>query len=227
MPYYLALDRCLIIVGMIALGCAAISPAQALAQSPSVLPDSVRQLTERVDALERENSATQAENARLQSFIRGRFPDFTQGQVPTTGMPGVTQTASASLFQEPAGQTTLNSGCQPENPIERLGTRYDNGFVLMESADPERTPFRLVVGNFAQIRFTNTQLDSLTFVDHLGNVRPVDPRNDISFNRDLLTFSGYAFVPTLSTTSSSGPRGRLLPLSWLEESPTSSPRPSF
>jgi hypothetical protein len=89
--------------------------------------------------------------------------------------------------------------CPAEPPalIERLGTYYKNGFVLMESSDPERVPFKLVVGNFAQVRYTNTQLDSLTFIDHLGNVRPVDPRNDISFNRDLLTFTGYAFDPRM------------------------------
>lgn len=92
---------------------------------------------------------------------------------------------------------TSDSGYVREGVIERFGTRYDNGFVLMESSDPERIPFRLVLGNFAQIRYTNTQLDSLTYVDHLGNVRPVDPRNDISFNRDLLAFSGYAFDPNL------------------------------
>ena len=55
----------------------------------------------------------------------------------------------------------------------------------------------LALGNFAQIRYTNTQLDSLTFVDHLGGERPVNPRNDFSFNRDLLTFTGYAFDPNL------------------------------
>jgi len=89
----------------------------------------------------------------------------------------------------------------PSNPlediVERLGTRYNNGFVLMESSDPERIPFKLVVNNFAQMRYTNTQLDSLTYVDHLGGVRRVDPRNDVSFNRDLLTFSGYALDPNL------------------------------
>jgi len=89
--------------------------------------------------------------------------------------------------------------CPAESPsvIERLGTYYNNGFVLMESSDPERIPFKLVVANFAQMRYTNTQLDSLTYVDHLDVVRRVDPRNDISFNRDLLTFYGYAFDPRL------------------------------
>ncbi len=88
-------------------------------------------------------------------------------------------------------------GIPSDTLLEQLATHYQSGFVLAESTDPARIPFKLLVGNFAQVRYTNTQLDSLTFVDHLGNVRPVDPRNDFSFNRDLLAFSGYAFDPSL------------------------------
>jgi len=89
------------------------------------------------------------------------------------------------------------SGAPAPTVLERLGTYYKGGFVLVDSPDPDRVPFRLVARNFAQIRFTNTQLDSLFFVDHLGGTRPVDPRNDISFNRDLLVLSGYAFDPKM------------------------------
>jgi hypothetical protein len=81
--------------------------------------------------------------------------------------------------------------------FDALGTYYQNGFVLVDTPDPQAVPFKLVVGNFAQIRYTNTQLDSFTYVDHLGGVRRVDPRNDITFNRDLLTFSGFAFDPRM------------------------------
>jgi len=193
------------LLSLIAFGCAATTPIQLFAQTPPQLPDQVRQLTERLDALERENTATRAENARLQSFMRGRFPDFVQAPVPPPGVSVMTPVGSSVLFQDQPGQVgsagsslaKSEIGYVPENVIERLGTRYDNGFVLVDSSDPDRSPFKLVVGNFAQIRYTNTQLDSLTYVDHLGNVREVDPRNDISFNRDLLTFSGYAFDPNL------------------------------
>lgn len=180
-------------------------PGQSTAQSPPLLPDKLRQLTERLDALEKENAASRAENARLQSFIQGRFPNFTQTPVPPAGWSDVMPVGSFSVVQDSPSQNskvgstlaTSDLGYVPESVIEKVGVRYENGFVLMDSSDPERTPFKLVVGNFAQICYTNTQLDSLTYVDHLGNVRPVDPRNDISFNRDLLTFSGYAFDPNL------------------------------
>ena len=43
---------------------------------------------------------------------------------------------------------------------ERLGTRYDNGFVLVESPDPERVPFELKLNLFNQFRYLNQELDS-------------------------------------------------------------------
>src|SRR4029077_19501367 len=98
---------------------------------------------------------------------------------------------------DPTLPSSPPGGVPSETLLEQLATHYKGGFVLVESTDPGQIPFKLVVGNFAQVRYTNTQLDSLTFVDHLGNVRPVDPRNDISFNRDLLTFTGYAFDPRM------------------------------
>jgi hypothetical protein len=123
----------------------------------------------------------------------------------------------AADLQEPVGQSTIptppaNLSAAPgqappsagspageiaPSAFERMGTYYKNGFVLVDSADPERVPFRLVAHNFAQVRYTNTQLVSRTFVDHLGEIRPVEPRNDISFNRDLLVFNGYAFDPKM------------------------------
>ena len=114
----------------------------------------------------------------------------------------------ATVIQDPAamivppdadtGQAFPNCAeCSPEPTlIERLGTRYNNGFVLVESPDPQRVPFQLSLNVFNQFRFLNQNLDT-TFTDHLGNVRPVDARNDINVNRNLYYFGGYAFDPNL------------------------------
>src|SRR5437868_14047878 len=75
-------------------------PCRLSAQSVTPPPAPARQLTERLDALERDNAAMRAENARLESFIRGRFPDFAQGTIPAGGM----QPGSSSPFLVPAGQ---------------------------------------------------------------------------------------------------------------------------
>jgi len=121
----------------------------------------------------------------------------------TIGLPNDPAPAGGlPLLATPEPGSAPPGACPPSSApaqtvFERLGTYYKGGFVLVDSPDPDRVPFRLVARNFAQIRYTNTQLDSLTFVDHLGGVRPVDPRNDISFNRDLLVLSGYAFDPKM------------------------------
>ncbi|HET6574423.1 MAG TPA: hypothetical protein VFG68_12520 [Fimbriiglobus sp.] len=165
--------RCLLTLTW-AVGLLAPATAQPTGAVPQPGPvDRLTLLEQRQEDLERENSALRLLLAPMNPPVAG--PAAVAAPVPCP----------------PDGAAA------PMNFIERLGTYYNRGFVLMESSDPGRVPFKLVVGNFAQVRYTNTQLDSLSFVDHLGVVRPVDPRNDISFSRDLLTFSGYAFDPKL------------------------------
>jgi hypothetical protein len=152
--------------------------ASALQPPAESSADRLNRLEQRMQTLEQENAAIRAENTRLSQ------PVPSQAGVPTAFEPLV-----------PAQSPGVSA--PPVSLLEQLATHYKGGFVLAESSDPNRIPFKLVVGNFAQVRYTNTQLDSLTYVDHLGNVRRVDPRNDFSFNRDLLTFSGYAFDPAM------------------------------
>ncbi|MFL5339890.1 MAG: hypothetical protein ACJ8F7_07050 [Gemmataceae bacterium] len=169
--------------------------------------EALRQLERRLDQLERDNKAIREENARLL-----QQKDATPKAAPENlggATPGLTLPTPPPVQTQPGvpPAPTIPDAAQPvpdQNPsafdpslIDQLVTRYKGGFVLVESADPESVPFQLVARNFAQFRYTNTQLDSLTFVDHLGNVRPVNPRNDFSFNRDLLSFSGYAFDPRM------------------------------
>jgi hypothetical protein len=85
---------------------------------------------------------------------------------------------------------------QPQTLIERLGTYYKDGFILVDTPDKDRVPFFLKLNLFNQFRYLNQQLDP-TFTDHLGNVRPVDARNDVNVNRNLYYFGGYVFDPKL------------------------------
>ena len=182
--------------------------APAAAQPTGAVPQPAP--VDRLTLLEQRQEALERENAALRLLLAPMNP-------PPAGPAAV----AAPVPCPPDGAAA------PMNFIERLGTYYNRGFVLMESSDPERVPFKLVVGNFAQVRYTNTQLDSLTFVDHLGVVRPVDPRNDISFNRDLLTFSGYAFDPKLQYYLIVWSSGSLASVVVAGGSATSSARRSF
>ena len=67
--------------------------------------------------------------------------------------------------------------------------------MLVDTPDPNKVPYKLQLNLFNQFRYLNQQLESPTFTDHLGNVRPVDARNDFNVNRNLFYFGGLRLRP--------------------------------
>lgn len=64
----------------------------------------------------------------------------------------------------------------------------------MKTSDDSKFPFYLKLNNTTQFRYLNTLLiENETYTDHLGVVRPVAKRNDLSINRSMFTFGGFAF----------------------------------
>lgn len=126
---------------------------------------------DRLNALEQRLEALEAENARL------RRPPAAEPGAPPDPRP------------HPGAMDQL---------VERLGTRYSGGFVLVDSPDRARVPYQLRLNVFNQFRYLNQQLDDPTFTDNLGTVRPVDGRNDFSLNRNLFYFNGYVLDPKLT-----------------------------
>jgi hypothetical protein len=220
-------------VALLAIVVAVVVAGSGRVQAQEVPPgEAIRRLERRLDELDRDNKAMAEEIARLQQQknatstatekdIGGTAPDL---KLPTLSSVLFQPDAPPALTIQDAAQSLPEQNPAASKPpfqsfVDQLATHYDRGFVLVESTDPESMPYKLVVRNFAQVRFTNTQLDSLTFVDHLGNVRPVDPRNDISLNRDLLTFSGYVFSPKMQYNFivwSSGSLGDVVFGGWID-----------
>ena len=54
-------------------------------------------------------------------------------------------------------------------------------------------PFLLRFNNNTQLRYLNTLSSDDTFTDHLGVVREVSKRNDITVNRSMFILGGYIF----------------------------------
>ena len=54
-------------------------------------------------------------------------------------------------------------------------------------------PFLLRFNNNTQLRYLNTLSSDETFTDHLGVVRDVNTRNDITVNRSMFILGGYIF----------------------------------
>ena len=89
--------------------------------------------------------------------------------------------------------------------------------VLVPTLDPIKVPFRLVLNDVSQFRYTNTLLVESTYTDHLGQVHEVNKRNDFQLTRQVFYLSGFVFDPrldfnillyfssaTLSATAASG-----------------------
>jgi hypothetical protein len=74
---------------------------------------------------------------------------------------------------------------------------YQDGIVIWQNPEDAKVPFLLKFNNNTQVRYLNTLNSSETFTDHLGNVRDVHRRNDITVNRSMFIFAGYMFDPKL------------------------------
>lgn len=97
---------------------------------------------------------------------------------------GTTQEAEAPAPPPPNAQTQTP-------PKEK--DRYRDGMVIWETPDDDKVPFLLKFNLNTQFRYLNTLSSDETFTDHLGNVREVHKRNDLTVNRAMFILNGYIF----------------------------------
>ena len=71
--------------------------------------------------------------------------------------------------------------------------RYRDGIVIWETPADASVPFLLKFNINTQLRYLNTLSSDETFTDHLGVVREVHRRNDITVNRAMFILGGYVF----------------------------------
>jgi hypothetical protein len=90
---------------------------------------------------------------------------------------------------DPSGQPASTAAPQP------ISERYRDGMVIWETPADASVPFLLKFNINTQLRYLNTQSSDETFTDHLGVVREVHTRNDITVNRAMFIFGGYVFDP--------------------------------
>jgi len=92
-----------------------------------------------------------------------------------------------------------NASAQPASVVTQQGTddHYRDGVVIWENPEDAKIPFLLKFNVNTQIRYLNTQNSKETFTDHLGVVREVHSRNDITVNRSMFILAGYMFSKKL------------------------------
>ncbi len=96
----------------------------------------------------------------------------------------------AAPATRPGAQSKESGG---QSLLDRIMARYDQGFILVASPDEAKVPFQLKLNHVSQVRYTNTMLVGSEYVDHLGNTRAVQKRNDFQLVRDVFYFTGFAF----------------------------------
>ena len=166
-----------------------------------VLRPTLRALLSNWNRLEAQQRATQQELERLRQQL---------GEGPTANSTDPVWRdefigGDAQRQHSLARRTTV---CPPEKSlVEGLGTRYDNiehyqdGIVIWQAPEDARVPLLMRFNLNTQVRYLNTT-DSLdTFTDHLGVVREVQKRNDITVNRTMFILGGYIFDERLRYSS--------------------------
>jgi hypothetical protein len=164
----------------------------------------VRELLRR---MEEQQKALLEQVDRLQRRLDGGTSAVVQPGGPSEGAVGGALLPSEPLPGEPLPSdatammpaTMAENASAPEAPVEKQEKedRYQDGIVIWQNAEDARVPFLLRFNNNTQVRYLNTLDSSETFTDHLGNVRDVHRRNDITVNRSMFIFAGYMFDPRL------------------------------
>src|SRR6185295_2298189 len=119
---------------------------------------------------------------------------------PRAGMaqPQPASPATPAPAPAPAAESSIPAEQADRKPILE---RYQDGIVIWQTPNDAQVPFLLRFNLNTQVRYLNTTDSEETFTDHLGVVRDVDTRNDITVNRTMFILGGYIFDPRLRYSS--------------------------
>jgi hypothetical protein len=166
-----------------------------------------RTLLEQVDRLQRRLDGAATADAQQPSQSPGSLqttdveaPVKNPADVPvqpTSPAPRTSTHSSNATDAENASSPQPSVG-QPEKAGQQEKVdRYQDGIIIWQNPDEARVPFLLKFNNNTQVRYLNTLSSDDTFTDHLGVVREVHNRNDITVNRSMFIFAGYMFSKNL------------------------------
>jgi hypothetical protein len=163
--------------------------------------------------LEKEVTAVKAENAALKEQLRKideqqkvmleQFKLLQQrlegstiaGDALAAKTAGTAPTAVAPSTAAP--ETSPSSAVSPIQAKSTDDDHYQDGIVIWKNPDDAKVPFLLKFNINTQLRYLNTKNSDGTFTDHLGVVREVHKRNDITVNRAMFILGGYMFSKKL------------------------------
>jgi hypothetical protein len=118
-------------------------------------------------------------------------------ELPPTS--GTAEPLANTAWIAPQAVTSVGTATQPASPAATPtgDERYRDGIVIWQTSEDARVPFLLNFNINTQLRYLNTLSSDAEFTDHLGVVREVHRRNDITVNRAMFILGGYIFDPRL------------------------------
>ena len=187
-----------------------LSPTGAESVAPQVKDGVVRELLRKIQEQQKRLDEQQKSIDEQQKYLAALIGELqrlldggTATNVSIAGKPiasSITEDAStpranAALNTPPAVTDSagtpvpLTSSAAPHTDDER----YRDGMVIWETREDAKVPFLLKFNVNTQLRYLNTDDSQTTFTDHLGVVRDVHTRNDITVNRAMFILGGYIF----------------------------------
>lgn len=182
----------------------------AAAQGPRISNPEKKVVAEgsRPSDLENEVAAMKAENAAVREQLRKMEE---QQKAMLELVDGLRRRLDGSAIANAGTVQPLNTGPATEGPAPSTAAgfgssrpvssrprpkdddRYQDGIVIWETPEDAKVPFLLKFNNNTQLRYLNTLSANDSFNDHLGIVREVHKRNDITVNRAMFFLGGYVF----------------------------------
>lgn len=184
---------------------AAFGQGPSAASEPKPTPTDTK-VVARPDGLEKEVETLKAENAAVREILRKmeeqqklllenveRLQRRLDGPAVADTTVPLTNPPSSPAPAQPTDAETAVAQPAPTPDERPKGGIYNDGIIIWETDEDARVPFQLKFTNTTQVRYLNTLSANDTFTDHLGVVREVNKRNDITVNRSMFVFNGYMF----------------------------------
>jgi hypothetical protein len=149
-------------------------------EQQKALLEQVDRLQKRLDGVPIANTVDATAQANSQPGLIGPPAQ------PANNTTSQTQAAAATASTQPAASKQQGND-----------DRYRDGMIIWQTPEDAKVPFLLRFNVNTQIRYLNTLSSKDTFTDHLGVVREVHNRNDITVNRAMFILAGYVFNPKL------------------------------
>jgi hypothetical protein len=141
---------------------------------------------ERLRKMEEQQKALLEQFDRLQRRLDERLTADMQPDGRSKG------DADAQLAPTNAPDPSIQPAPLPVKQVKE-DERYRDGIVIWETGEDAKIPFLLKFNNNTQFRYINTVSSNDTYTDHLGVVRDVHKRNDLTVNRSMFILGGYVF----------------------------------